>query len=64
MLLSFILAELPSAWYLLPLAAAVSLVYSTSRFELTERIVRRSVRLFSTIVGFMLVVFVILWGFG
>ncbi len=47
-------------WYLLPLAAGISLVYSASRYELTSRIVARAVRLFATIVGFMLVVLVVL----
>jgi hypothetical protein len=48
-------------WYVLPLAGAISLVYSASRYELTERILRRALRLFLTITGFMLAVFVILW---
>lgn len=50
-----------TTWYVFPLAAAISLVYSASRYELTERIVRRSIRLFITIVGFMSVVFAVLW---
>jgi hypothetical protein len=48
-------------WYVIPLAAAISLVYSASRYELTERIIRRATRLFVTIVGFMSSVFVVLW---
>jgi hypothetical protein len=48
-------------WYVLPLAGAISLVYSASRYELTERILRRALRLFLTITGFMAGVFVILW---
>ena len=48
-------------WYILPLAGAISLVYSTSRYELTERIIRRAIRLFMTIIGFMFAVFVVLW---
>jgi len=47
--------------YLVPLAAAISLVYSASRFELTERVFRRAGRLFMTIVGFMLTVLIVLW---
>ncbi|MGZ0165314.1 MAG: hypothetical protein ACKVII_15430 [Planctomycetales bacterium] len=50
-----------TTWYVLPLAGAISLVYSASRYELTERILRRAARLFITITGFMLTVFVILW---
>ena len=48
-------------WYLLPLAIVISLVYSTSRFEQPERILRRSVRLFFQIVLFMSTVFAILF---
>ena len=48
-------------WYLLPLAMIVSLVYSASRFELPSRILRRAVWLFIQIVGFMSIVFGVLW---
>ena len=48
-------------WYLLPLAIVISLVYSASRFEQPERILRRSVRLFLQIVLFMGTVFAILF---
>ena len=48
-------------WYVIPLSAAISLVYSASRYELSERIIRRSVRLFGTITGFMACVLVALW---
>jgi hypothetical protein len=48
-------------WYLFPLAMIVSLVYSASRFELPERILRRAVWLFVQIIGFMAVVFGVLW---
>ena len=48
-------------WYVLPLAGAISLVYSASRYELTERILKRAARLFLTITGFMFGVFVLLW---
>lgn len=47
--------------YLFPLAMIVSLVYSASRFELPDRILRRAVWLFVQIVGFMAIVFAILW---
>jgi len=40
-------------WYMLPLAAVISLVYSASRYELPERILRRAGRLFLQIVIFM-----------
>lgn len=48
-------------WYLIPLAMVVSLVYSASRFELPDRILRRAVWLFIQIVGFMAAVFAVLW---
>jgi len=63
MILSFLLLAVAqnTMWYVLPLAGAISLVYSASRYELTERILKRSARLFLTITGFMAGVFVILW---
>ena len=48
-------------WYLLPLALAVSLVYSASRFELPERILNRATRLFLQIILFMGTIFAILF---
>lgn len=53
-------AQTNVTWYLLPLAAVISLVYSASRYELPERILRRAVRLFLTIVIFMTIVFALL----
>jgi hypothetical protein len=63
MIASFLLLAVVqnTTWYVLPLAGAISLVYSASRYELTERILRRAARLFLTITGFMFAVFVILW---
>ena len=49
------------AWYLLPLAVAVSLVYSATRFEYPPQILRRSIRLFLTIVVSMAAVFAVLF---
>jgi hypothetical protein len=53
-------------WFLIPLVIVVSLVYSASRYEMPERIIRRALRLFLTITSFMAVVFVVLvlmsWG--
>lgn len=48
-------------WYLLPLAVAISLVYSASRFELPERIIQRATRLFLQIVLFMGAIFAFLF---
>ena len=50
-----------SLWYVFPLIGSISLVYSASRYELPERIIRRSLNLVLTISGFMLIVLVILW---
>ena len=63
MISSFLLlaAAQNTTWHVLPLAGAISFVYSASRYELTERILKRAARLFLTITGFMAGVFVILW---
>lgn len=49
------------AWYLIPLAVVISLVYSASRYELPDRILARAVRLFFQITLCMATVFVLLW---
>jgi hypothetical protein len=46
--------------YLLPLAVAISLVYGASRYEDADRIWKKSLRTFVTIVVFMAVVLGIL----
>ena len=43
-------------WYLFPLAAVISLVYSATRYELPERIFRRAGTLFVQIIFFMAVI--------
>lgn len=48
-------------WYLLPLAAAVSLVWTTSRYESPEVILKRSVRLFVQILLFMALILGVLF---
>lgn len=48
-------------WYILPLAVGISLVYSASRYEEPDSIIRRAVRLFFQITIFMSTVFGILW---
>ena len=58
------LADLTVTWYLMPLAAIISLVYSASRYELPERILKRAARLFATIIGAMAAVFAVLWFFS
>lgn len=52
----FLLAQSSVTWYLPPLAAVISLVYSASRYEHPPRILRRALRLFLTILLFMGVV--------
>ena len=47
------LTHIGLTWYLLPLAAAISLVYSATRNELTSRIISRAVRLFLQVLFFM-----------
>lgn len=56
-----LLAQVNVAWYMLPLALAISLVYSASRYELPEYILQRALRLFLQIVVFMCIAFGILW---
>ncbi len=40
-------------WWAIPLAAVVSLVWNTSRFEETRCILSRSIRMFLTLMIFM-----------
>ena len=60
------LAEINRTLFLLPLAVAISLVYSASRFENPKRILQRAVRLCLQILGGAAVVFAVLtacsWG--
>ena len=56
-----LLAQANVTYYMLPLAMAISLVYSASRYELPEHILWRAFRLFLQIVGFMGAAFLILW---
>ena len=50
----FILAQLPVLYYMFPLTAAISLVYSASRYEDPQAILKKSFRLFMQITVFML----------
>lgn len=47
-------------WYLLPLATAVSLVWTATRYEDTEVIVRKAVKLLMQILVFMAVILIVL----
>jgi hypothetical protein len=51
-------------WYLLPLAAVISLVYSATRYESPSRIVRRAGSLFIQILIGMAVILGVLAGFS
>ncbi len=57
----FLLASVSTVWYLPPLAAVVSLVYYSSRFEKPASILLRACRLFITIILFMGAIFLVLW---
>jgi hypothetical protein len=48
-------------WYILPLAIVISAVYSASRYEETESIIARAIRLFFQITIFMSMVLGMLW---
>lgn len=48
------------SWFLLPLIIVISLVYSASRYESPDHILRRAARLSLTIAGFMGAVFAVL----
>jgi hypothetical protein len=51
--LPLLLAQINITWYLIPLAIVVSLVYSASRFELPDRILRHATGCFIRIVVLM-----------
>ncbi len=58
-----VLAQFPVLYYMFPLTAAISLVYSASRYENPRAILRKSFRLFMQItvlmLGFLLVLYVL-----
>jgi hypothetical protein len=56
-----LLAEINDMWYALPLIVSVSLVYAASRHEATDEIARHAARIGAWILGFMLIVFLVLW---
>lgn len=47
-------------WFLLPLAASISLVWNASRYESTEFILRRSGKMFLQILFFMALILIVL----
>ena len=62
--LTLLAAGTNGIWFLFPLAAVISLVYNASRYELPERILRRALRLFITIIVFMSIVLAVLIAFS
>lgn len=48
-------------WYALPLIVVISLVYSGTRYEQPEDILIGSVHSAKWVIGFMLIVFAVLW---
>ena len=51
-------------WYAVPLVVVVSLVYAATRHERPRPILEHAIRFGTWVVGFMVVVFVVLWGLG
>ena len=48
-------------WFLLPLAATISLAYNASRYELTGVILHRSAFFFGKTLLFLGLIFLVLW---
>lgn len=62
--MDFVLLALLDAgmfWYALPLVIAVSLVYAATRHEAMGPVLHHAVRVGAYIVGFMFMVFAVLW---
>ena len=55
------LAQITRMWYALPLIISISLVYGATRHELVRPILDHAVRTAVWIVGFMSVLFVVIW---
>ncbi len=48
-------------WYVIPLVICISLVYAATHHEPMSLIIRRAIRTFCWILGFMLFAFIILY---
>jgi hypothetical protein len=55
------MAEASDFWFALPLIVAVSLVYAATRHEAMNEILRHAARVGGWILGFMVIVFGVLW---
>lgn len=53
--------RLNEVWYALPLIVVISLVYSGTRYEQPEDILIGSFHSAKWVIGFMLIVFAVLW---
>ncbi len=64
--LSFLLADAMPAriWYSIPLIIVVSLVYGATRHEYLKEIFQNALRSAIWVVGFMTMIFVIIWVAG
>lgn len=60
--LPLLFARVNDMWYALPLIVAVSFVYSATRFEPMEDILRHAGRVGLWIAGFMAAILLVLWG--
>lgn len=59
-----LLARINELWYAVPLIVVISLVYSGTRYERSDDILIGSLHSAKWVVGFMLVVFAVLWFVG
>ena len=58
---SILLADITRMWYALPLVISISLVYGATRHELVRPILDHAFRTAAWIVGFMGILFVVIW---
>ncbi len=56
-----LLGAIPRIWYALPLMVVVSLVYGATRHEHLREIVHHSIRSLIWVVGFMAIIFAIIF---
>ena len=59
--IELLLASSNISWHVIPLSLVISLVYSASRYEMSERILSRAFGLFIRILLFMAAAFALLW---
>lgn len=58
---AFLAGDINRFWFLVPLALAISLAYTASRYELPEVILRRAWTFFWKTLAFMGAIFVVLY---